>query len=45
MDRQHHWDTIYSRKGERDVSWFESLPAISLQLLEAAGLTPNDVNH
>jgi hypothetical protein len=24
---------------ERDVSWFEALPAISLAMLEAAGMT------
>jgi hypothetical protein len=39
MDRQHHWDTVYKKKGEHDVSWFEPLPAISTQLLESAGLT------
>jgi hypothetical protein len=26
-------------EGEQDVSWFESFPAVSLQMLEAAGLT------
>jgi SAM-dependent methyltransferase len=38
MDRAHHWNTVYSTKGERDVSWFEALPALSLEMLEAAGL-------
>ena len=41
MDRQHHWDSVYKMKSERDVSWFESLPTISTQLLESAGLTSN----
>jgi SAM-dependent methyltransferase len=39
VDRQQHWDRVYSTRGERDVSWFEDLPAISLRLMEAAGLT------
>jgi SAM-dependent methyltransferase len=40
MNRQEHWNAIYTTTGERDVSWFEMLPAISMQMLEAAGLTP-----
>lgn len=39
MDRKQHWETIYTSKGELDLSWFEALPAPSLQMLEAAGLT------
>jgi SAM-dependent methyltransferase len=39
MDRKDHWDRIYASNGEQDVSWFEALPEVSLQLLEAAGLT------
>ena len=39
MDRSEHWDTIYSTRGERDVSWFEQLPAVSLQMIEAVGLS------
>jgi len=38
MDRQQHWNTVYATKGERDVSWFERTPAVSLDLLDAAGL-------
>jgi len=38
-DTKRHWETIYATKGERDVSWFEALPAMSLQMLHAAGLT------
>jgi ubiquinone/menaquinone biosynthesis C-methylase UbiE len=38
MDRRDHWNTVYTTKGESDVSWFETLPAISLEMLEAAGL-------
>jgi SAM-dependent methyltransferase len=38
MDRKAHWDAVYRTKAERDVSWFEALPAISIEMLEAAGL-------
>jgi SAM-dependent methyltransferase len=41
MDRRTHWDTVYSTKGERDVSWFEAVPTVSVQLMEAAGLRPD----
>ena len=39
MHRKDHWERVYTTKGEQDVSWFESLPAVSLQMLEASGLT------
>lgn len=38
MEREAHWNAVYTTKGERDVSWFEELPAVSLQMMEAAGL-------
>lgn len=40
MERATHWNTVYTTKSEREVSWFEPLPAISLELLDAAGMTP-----
>jgi SAM-dependent methyltransferase len=39
VTRWDHWNAIYRTRGEADVSWFEALPAVSLGLLEAAGLT------
>lgn len=39
MRRKEHWERVYTTKGEQDVSWFESLPAVSLEMLEASGLT------
>lgn len=39
MDRESHWNAIYTTKGEQDVSWFETVPAVSLAMLEAAGMT------
>jgi SAM-dependent methyltransferase len=39
MDRQAHWQRIYTTKDEGDVSWFEPVPAFSMRLMESAGLT------
>jgi len=39
MERQRHWNDVFSQTAEGDVSWFESLPATSIRLLEAAGLS------
>jgi hypothetical protein len=38
MSRRRHWNTVYTQKTGRDVSWFETRPAISLKLLDDAGL-------
>lgn len=38
MNRRHHWNTVYTSRTEQDVSWFETLPAVSLQMLDDAGL-------
>ncbi len=37
-----HWDTVYATKGERDVSWFQESPAVSLDLIAATGAKPDD---
>ena len=34
-----HWERIYHTKSDRDVSWFETVPTISLEMLDAAGAT------
>lgn len=39
MHRKEHWERVYTTKGEQDVSWFETLPKISLEMLESAGVT------
>lgn len=39
MRRREHWERVYQTKREQDVSWFESLPSVSLDMLEASGLT------
>jgi hypothetical protein len=37
-DLKAHWDSAYRTKGEHGVSWFEESPAISLDLIHAAGV-------
>jgi len=37
FDRHVHWDNVYRTKGERDVSWFQDSPQISLDLIGATG--------
>lgn len=39
MERQTHWNQVYTTKSEREVSWFEALPEISLEMLDTAGMT------
>jgi SAM-dependent methyltransferase len=39
MQRKDHWERVYSTRDEQGVSWFEALPALSLRMLEDAGLT------
>lgn len=33
-----HWEQVYREKSDREVSWYQSSPACSLQLVAAAGL-------
>lgn len=35
--RQQHWENVYRDKGEFQVSWFQEEPAVSLDLIRAAG--------
>ena len=38
--RQAHWEGIYTKKGENEVSWFQENPAPSLELIAQVGATP-----
>jgi SAM-dependent methyltransferase len=38
LERQTHWQNVYQTKGERDVSWFQEIPTISLDLIRASGV-------
>jgi hypothetical protein len=40
-ERTVHWNGVYKATAENEVSWFEALPAVSLRMLEASGLTPD----
>jgi len=40
LSRQAHWENVYATRGEREVSWFQERPALSLELIRAAGATP-----
>jgi SAM-dependent methyltransferase len=36
-----HWENVYRTKGEREVSWFQESPEVSLALIAAAGAAHN----
>jgi SAM-dependent methyltransferase len=38
--RRLHWQKVYQSKGEHDVSWFQDVPAPSLELMAAIAVTP-----
>jgi hypothetical protein len=38
--RQAHWEDVYTKKGENEVSWFQEKPTQSLELIELVGGTP-----
>ncbi len=40
-ERRAHWENVYQTKGERDVSWFQECPEISLDLIRATGANVN----
>jgi SAM-dependent methyltransferase len=37
--RRKHWDDVYRTKAERELSWFQARPDVSLQLLRQVGAT------
>ena len=42
MSRQDHWDKVYAEKAPETVSWYQPRPAVSLELVAAAGIRPQD---
>jgi len=38
LERQTHWQNVYQTKGEREVSWFQEIPTVSLDLIRATGV-------
>ena len=39
IDRQAHWENVYTTKTEKEVSWFQENPAPSLELIALTGLS------
>lgn len=37
-----HWENVYSAKSENEMSWFQEVPAKSLELITEMKLAPND---
>jgi len=37
---QAHWENLYATRSETEVSWFEEVPAQSLELIELVGAQP-----
>jgi hypothetical protein len=41
METKAHWERVYSSKRSDEVSWYQASPALSLRLLDHAGIGPN----
>jgi len=41
-DRKEHWERIYSARSPVEVSWYQTEPVLSLQLIQNCGLQKND---
>jgi SAM-dependent methyltransferase len=42
MDKKQHWEQVYQTKAPDDVSWFQNQPTVSLQLIEATGVSKDN---
>ncbi|MGI0106891.1 class I SAM-dependent methyltransferase [Salinimicrobium sp. WS361] len=38
-ESQQHWDKVYSEKAPTEVSWYEPMPQISLELIRSCGIS------
>lgn len=36
-----HWDSVYDQKQADEVSWFQTDPSVSLELIDSAGISPD----
>jgi len=41
-ERREHWERIYREMQPNELSWYQTDPTLSLALLEAAGILPDD---
>jgi hypothetical protein len=39
-ERQRHWNALYASRHSDSVSWYQSTPSTSLELIEAVGAGP-----
>jgi SAM-dependent methyltransferase len=39
FDRIAHWEGVYSTKGEKEVSWFQEDPAVSIEMIKQTDAT------
>lgn len=39
MDRKHHWEKVYAAKSPLEVSWYQTEPLLSLQLISNTGIS------
>jgi SAM-dependent methyltransferase len=42
MDVKSHWEQVYATKSPLEVSWYQPTPAMSLRMIEAAGVTRDE---
>jgi 2-polyprenyl-3-methyl-5-hydroxy-6-metoxy-1,4-benzoquinol methylase len=40
-DLRRHWDAAYAKRGAEGVSWYQPVPTVSLDLLDALGVERN----
>ena len=43
MNRKTHWENVYQNKAANSVSWFQSKPKLSLELIRECKLENNEV--
>lgn len=41
LDKKRHWETVYEQKSPLEVSWYQSDPLLSLELIQNTGI-PQD---
>ncbi|MBL7950360.1 MAG: class I SAM-dependent methyltransferase [Flavobacteriales bacterium] len=41
FDTKAHWESIYDRKGPQEVSWYQGVPTVSLDLFREYGVSSN----
>ena len=42
FNRKTHWETVYRNKSPTDLSWFQTEPALSLQLIRNTNISADD---